>query len=215
MPSHPNDKQQAHGSPRSRDLFRAFALPFDKNKKICEALLCLFKDQEPLREFISVDQFAVLHSLYDIIHAYPDFNNFRIVDLTESANEYLRQKGEHGKLSEKRVGDLLTSLNLTDRKRTNVGYVLSLDRNIREQIHSMARQHGTEDGLTATTLQKCELCQIPSEPPTEHATTISSKAIKRADEGSPGEHRALGVHGKPRGRRKAARAAERARSRRL
>ncbi len=145
--------------PRTRDLFRALALPLGEEKENCEGLLALLKQQESLQEVLSVYQSAVLESLYDVIHAHPEPNALKVSELTECVNANLRERGEVGNLKEKRVGNILTSLHLTNRSRLNSGYVLWLDRETREEIHSQARTCGMNSGPTPEMSARCELCQ--------------------------------------------------------
>jgi hypothetical protein len=53
----------------------------------------------------------------------------------------LASRGEPSKLNERKVGDILRSLGLTNRDRTNTGYVLNLERSTRVRIHQMARDY--------------------------------------------------------------------------
>lgn len=76
----------------------------------------------------------------------------RIAELAKIVNEDLRQRGEAGKLSERKLGSVLTSLNLTNRTRT-CGYVLWLDRDNdrlgRSVRHLWARKYRSEVRRTA------------------------------------------------------------------
>jgi len=67
----------------------------------------------------------------------------------------LASRGEPSKLNERKVGDILTSLGLTNRDRTNTGYVLNLERSTRVRIHEMARDYEV-DG--SDWYQNCGLC---------------------------------------------------------
>ncbi len=166
----PKTSGEAELQPRTRDLFRALALPLGEETELCEALLALLKQQESLREVLSVNQSAVLESLYDVIHSYPELNALKMSGLTEWVNANLRDSGEVGNLKEKRVGNILTSLNLTNRQRLNSGFVLWLDRKTREEIHSLARTYGVNSGCTSEMSARCELC-IMSGRPTGGSTT--------------------------------------------
>jgi energy-coupling factor transporter ATP-binding protein EcfA2 len=200
--------------PRTRDLFRALALPLGKEKEICEGLCALLKQQESVREVLSVFQSAVLDNLYDTIHAYPELNALKVGDLTESVNADLRQRGEPGTLTEKRVGSLLTSLQLTNRVRTNVGYVLWLNHQTRAKIHSLARAYGVKGGPTADMTARCQLCQITSERSTAGSTTKPIDGNGRSEANSSREHGEHRERGTDRARRKPARAVPAASSRR-
>jgi hypothetical protein len=131
----------------------------------------------------SVSQSAVLDSLHDAIHDHPDLNALQIGHLAESVNANLRQRGEPRNLMERRVGDLLRSLLLTDRTRINIGWVLRLTRETREQIHSLARAYGVNGGTTADMTARCELCQSLSGRPTAASSKnpIEKSALRRTN----------------------------------
>jgi hypothetical protein len=167
--------------PRTRDLFRALALPLGEEKEVCEALLALLKQQESLREVLSVDQSAILESLYDMIHVYPERNALAVSELTACVNANLRERGEVGNLKEKRVGNILTSLHLTNRQRLNSGYVLWVNRKTREQIHSQARIYGVNAGPTSEKSARCDLCQIANADTADGSTPKSSEKNERVE----------------------------------
>ncbi len=187
--------------PRTRDLFHALALPLGKEIQICETLFFLLKEQESLRELLSVYQTAVLDSLCEVIHAFPEINSFRISVLTEHVNSILLQRGESGNLSEKRVGDLLTSLHLTGRKRTNAGYVLLLDRSTREEIHVMTAKYRVNEGPSPDKSKQCQLCKALSQHPASSSPTESIQPSAGTDSKDRDEHGELGVRGEHRNRR--------------
>jgi hypothetical protein len=179
--------------PRTRDLFHALALPFGKETQICEVLLYLLEGQESLRELLSVYQATVLESLYEFIHTFPEINNVRIAALTEHVNANLLRRGESGNLSEKRISGLLTSLHLTDRKRTNAGYILWIDRKTKEEIHLMTRKYAINESLSPDMSTQCQLCKALSQHPESGSTKESikegagDKAKNRTERGELGE----------------------------
>jgi hypothetical protein len=65
-------------------------------------------------------------------------------------------------VSEKKLGIILTSLSLTNRTRTNAGYVLWLDLETRKEIHALARAHSAKTGPAPEVAAKCNLCQVAS-----------------------------------------------------
>jgi len=175
--------------PRTRDLLRALTLPLGEQKEICEVIFELLKSQEPLRQLLSVYQSVALDSLYRMIHSYPKTNGLRVLWLTEDFNANLQRRGEPGRVSEKKFSNILTSLKLTSRTRTNSGYVLWLNRETREQIHSIARLYGVNTGLTPNMTADCEFCQIIGGRPTGGSTTKPVAESKRAEANTPREHR--------------------------
>jgi len=191
--------------PRTRDLFRALALPLGECPEHCETLLRILRSQESLREVLSVLQSAVLNVLYDVIHSYPELNAISIVELTERVNATLRQQGEPGKISEKKLSEILTSLQLTNRTRKNVGYVLWFDRKTREEIHSQARTYRMQGGVTREQSARCEICRFTSEFQKVSSSTKlieGSKRVGRKGSRERGEH---GERRKGRVKRKPAR----------
>jgi len=201
--------------PRTRDLFRALALPLGEEKEICEGLLAFLKQQESLRDVLSVYQSSVLESLYDVIHAYPERNALKVSELTECVNANLRERGEVGTLKEKRVGNILTSLHLMNRQRLNSGYVLWVNRETREQIHSQARIYRVNAGPTSEMSARCELCHITSVGTADGATPKPSEKSERVEAKRSRERREHRERGKRRIKRKPVRAVPAAGSRRL
>jgi hypothetical protein len=201
--------------PRTRDLFRALALPLGEEKKICEGLLALLKQQESLRNTLSVEQSAVLECLYEAIHSSPEPSGLWTLELTKSVNANLRRRGESGDLSERKVGDILTSLHLTNRTRKNYGYVLWFNRETREEIHSLARTHGVNVGPAHEMSARCVQCQAMSERSKGSSTAKPIAKSARPEANGPRERRELRERGKRRTRRKPARAVPAASSRRL
>ena len=55
-----------------------------------------------------------------------DAGTTAVIDLTSAVNSVLRAAGEGSRMSRCGVGAALTSLGLTDRRRTNTGWVLRL-----------------------------------------------------------------------------------------
>jgi hypothetical protein len=188
---------EAELHPRTRDLFRSLALPFFEDKETCEGLLMLLKRQDRLREVLSVYQSTALDSLYSAIHSYPKADCFRILALTENVNANLRLNGEYSMLSSKKLGNILSSLKIMNRTRTNAGYVLWFDRETREKIHSLARRYGVTTGLTSSMSARCELCQAMNQRSPSGSTTkpiAQSEHTEASDLREHREHREHRVH---------------------
>ena len=109
-------------------------------------------------------------------------------DLTADVNSDLGSCGEPGRVTERKLGDILTSLSFTNRTRKNTGYVLWMDRADRERLHASARDYGVEETDPAA-IEKCDMCaqtgasspaSVPHEPPMEEELGL---------EGSQGEGR--------------------------
>jgi energy-coupling factor transporter ATP-binding protein EcfA2 len=150
-------------SPRSRDLYQALALPVGSNELFCKFLVSHLKhEQEVKREPLSAAATTTLRSLEFVIHAHPDAAKYAYKVLMMTAN----LMPESLRLTAHEIGDALTELGFTDRKRTNAGYVVWLDLRARKRIHKLAHDHGIdqeawfkEGGFAAN----CLLCKESAE----------------------------------------------------
>ena len=166
--------------PRTKDLFRCLATPLYRESDICQALLTSLKNQESLRGVLTAHQAATVDMLFAFIHVSPECTSLRVSELTQAVNALLRQYGETRLLNEKRLSNILTSLNLTNRTRTNVGYVLWLDLDTRKEIHALARAHSANTGPAPAVAANCDLCQIPTATSPDAAT---NKPAQERDRG--------------------------------
>jgi hypothetical protein len=82
--------------------------------------------------------------------------------MTKQVNAMLQERGEPRMITEKKMGLILTSLNLTNRTRTNEGYVLWLDLETRKEIHALARAHCAKTALDPDGKVSCDLCRHAS-----------------------------------------------------
>jgi hypothetical protein len=196
--------------PRTRDLLRALAFPLGEERVICEELLLYLKNQQSLRSVLSVEGSAVLDFLYHNIHSSPGLDRLLVKELTKGANEILRLAGEWRKLSEKRAGYLLTSLDLRERTKQNNGYVLWFTRKTRERIHSLAQTYGVNVSLTPAMAVGCDLCQKESAPATSGSRTDPFQGETAAEENRSREHGEHRERGESTIKRKTGRAARRA-----
>jgi hypothetical protein len=142
---------------RNRDLYEALALPIP-DPKIREFLAVQCQLQQNFnREPLSPTQIALLQALDSRIHENPMVANCANSDLTEIVNLNLEHERELFRVSPHQVGRDLTSLGLTDRKRTNSGWVLRLSRDTRGSIHRLVRLNSVEiDG--SVNRENCEFC---------------------------------------------------------
>jgi hypothetical protein len=81
----------------------------------------------------------------------------------------LKERGEPP-ITERKLGEVLTSLNLTNRTRTNKGWVLWLNREMNAEIHSLARRHGAKASPSSELAAKCDICQAANKTSTNVAT---------------------------------------------
>ena len=117
---------------RTRDLYQALALPLGNNADLCGYLVDRFEIQQEInREILSPDSAAVLRVLYEFIHSHLKDGNYAQKELTFRVNLNLEWMRENFRLNAHEVGRALTSLGLTNRKRTNAGFILWLEQGTR------------------------------------------------------------------------------------
>ena len=75
------------------------------------------------------------------------------------------------------LGTILTTLNLTNRTRANIGYILWLDKRTLEQIHNLFRNYGAS--LEWKTFENCEFCDSVSETHTKLRRKGKGHAARR------------------------------------
>jgi hypothetical protein len=165
---------------RTRDLFHCLTLPLSDQNDICEMILSILQAQRSLHEYLSPQQAAAIQCLFDYIHTAEAnckvprrINGIYVKSVAERVNAELDERGEPGSVSDKKMGDILTSLSLANRTRTNKGYVLWLDRETRKQIHTLIRTYGMAMDLSADEASNCELCQPAVAAPTNGAANAS------------------------------------------
>jgi hypothetical protein len=148
---------------RTRDLYQALALPLGSNADMCECLVQLFETQQEIhREPLSPPTAAVLRLFYEYIHSHPKDGKCAQKELTEAVNLNLAGLQETFRLNPHEVGRALTSLGLTNRKRTNAGFIVYLDLWTRERIHKLAHDHGIDQEAAfcgGTFGKDCDLCK--------------------------------------------------------
>ena len=166
-------------SGRQLDLYRAVALPITQDEKLCEILACLIEQQNELQTAVlSPAQATVLHVLYSWIHEKPKAPAVGLSPLTAVVNSGLTKRGE-SIVNERKMGNILTSLSLTNRQRTNTGYILFLDPSTRERIHANARDHRTEDPV-----EDCKICS-PTDVSVNRAPSQVAKTEAATTETTP------------------------------
>ena len=132
---------------RTRDLYQALALPLGNNPDLCGFLVDRFEVQQEInREILSPASTAVLRVLHEIIHSHPQDGTYAQKELTLRVNLSLEWLQENFRLNAPAVGRALTSLGFTNRKRTNAGFILWLDRGTRRRIHDLAHAYTIESG---------------------------------------------------------------------
>jgi hypothetical protein len=153
----PKVPADVHLSSRPLALYRALAFPFGENQEFCKLLALLVEGQRQFQSgLLSATQASAVRVLYALIHVDPSARGYRVSKLTTTMNGDLASRGEPSRLNERKMGDILTSLGLTKRSRTNAGYVLWLERSDRVRIHEMARDYEV-DGAGPN--QNCDICR--------------------------------------------------------
>jgi hypothetical protein len=133
---------EAKLSGRSLDLYRALALPVGEDEGLCTLLARWVAGQRQFhRCLLSAPQISMLRVLIGLVHQQPNDFGYWLSDLTHLMNMDLSDHGEPAGLNERRAGEILTSLGLTNRTRRNAGYFLWLDRAGRARIHQHVREY--------------------------------------------------------------------------
>jgi hypothetical protein len=145
-------------SARMLDLYRALALPIGEHEELCACLAHLIANQRQFhRCLLSAPQASMARVLYGLIHTDHTNGGYWLRDLTRLMNADLASHNESAGLTERRSGELLTSLGLTFRTRMNAGYILWLDRVDRERVHRLAWDYEVDD-VSPPSDTKCEFC---------------------------------------------------------
>jgi hypothetical protein len=101
----------------------------------------------------------------------------------------LASRGEPSSvLNERKVGDILTSLGLTNRSRTNTGYVLWLERADRVRIHEMPSDYEV-DGIPTDPIQTCEICTKKEHSVADETSTAEAVNQKQVRSDEPKRER--------------------------
>ena len=154
-----------HLSGRPLDLYRALTVSINEDEPFCEFLAYKLAAQGELQaRRLSPAQASTIWVLYRAIHQRPERWLCPISVLAKSVNLDLESRGEPSRLTERKLGDILTSLSLTNRRRTNNGYVLELGRAEQKLIHGVPattaskelnHSHGTDSKpIAATSVQR-------------------------------------------------------------
>jgi hypothetical protein len=150
-------------NPRSREMLRALAAPFAEDKEICQPLIEVFKK----RGFFNLEPLpppenAVLTALFAQIHqGATDTGRVLIMNLTTKVNEILETSGERFRLSPRKVGAVMTTLGFSRKTRSNIGWVVLLDRADQVRVHKLVKSHGMDlnlDRFIKVDLRECLLC---------------------------------------------------------
>jgi hypothetical protein len=157
---------------RARDLFEALALPMAENVDACHRLMEALAFQQTFsREPLCPSHAAVLEYLYLKLHTDPyPTSRFPVTtgELTAWVNEFLKSGKRSLRLSPRAVGAALTALGILNRRRTGLGWEVSLDRPEITRIHELAGFYGMEgfaEPISNESREKCEFCTVEDENP--------------------------------------------------
>jgi hypothetical protein len=181
---------------RTRDLYEALALPI-ADANIREFLAVKFELQQNFnRESLSPVHASVLNTLDWYIHKYRTDDTYANSGLTDAVNVRLKYDRELFHASPHQVDHVLTSFGLTERKRTNAGWVLLLSIDTRKRIHTLLRRYAVELD-SAVSREGCSLCSDLKNPPSDSSKSfVDPQKTAGSDEPKPegsefGELRAL------------------------
>ncbi len=144
---------------RTRDLYEALALPNGEDMQSCELLVSLFEGEQNFnRESLSPLQTAVLQILFAVEH---QSSAYTLKKFTSCVNVILQMAGERFPVSPRAVGTALTSLGLTERRRTNVGWIVQPDRKTTKQTHQLVAAYGIDfvPGWSPEVEERCDFCK--------------------------------------------------------
>lgn len=180
VPEPPVDVQL---SGRPLDIYRALALPFDQDHETRKILGVLLAHQSQFHaRMLSVAQASAIRILYASVHAHPEAPGFSVRALTAAVNSDLKSRGESAGLTERKVGEILTSLSFAHRTRQTNGYFLWLERSDRARIHATARDYAI-DGTLADSIEQCKICAQAGSPPPTGAPAESPDGERKAGGG--------------------------------
>jgi hypothetical protein len=140
----------------------SLAVPCAGDMENCLPLIQFFKMREVFNhEPLPPPENAVLAALFSQIHQEACTGHVLIKDLTTKVNEILETSRERFRLSPRKVGAVLTTLGVGWKKRTNIGWLILLDRPEQVTIHKLVESHGLDlnvDRFLRADLRDCPLC---------------------------------------------------------
>jgi hypothetical protein len=160
-----------------------------QDNKRTQVLLEFFKSGEAIpQDSLSMEQNAVLRALFSMIHLQKGFVSIQTLHLTNTVNYFLRRAGEKLSLQPRKVGSVLKSLGFSNRKRTHLGWIVSLDQNDCEKIHQLAECYGIDDmsdRVLVISREECPLCRaaakrdsvVAPRNPTVRSTTMDMRDV--------------------------------------
>jgi len=193
----PESGRETELLPRTQDLYLSLSWAVRADKDLCKILFALVKKKESLRESLPPHSAAVLDAVYRAIHLFPNARGYSLSELTKQVNEYLQNIGEPSSLIQRNVGNILTSFNLTNRTRTNIGYFLWLNGGERGQVHLIAENYKSSLNFVPFNDNNCRFCAALKNPqPTVNEDSSgprqgekSVRTDRQSEHGEPSEHK--------------------------
>jgi hypothetical protein len=149
---------------RAGDLYEALALALDEDTHYRKWLLgCCKEQRDANREPLPPEQAAVLQTLYRMIHIpvhLPNQQIYQIAQLTLMVNADLKEAGVGRRLSPRAVGAALSSLGITNRRRTNQGWFVWIDLKLQQRIHKLIEAYGLDSEFYLPYKVACEVCEV-------------------------------------------------------
>jgi hypothetical protein len=171
--------------PRSRDILYALSAAHPQDSKRYGALLDLFKSGEAIpQDSLSMEQNAVLRALFSMIHFHKSVVSIQTLHLTNAVNYFLRRADEKLRLQPRKVGAVLKSLGFSNRKRTHLGWILSLDQDDAEKIHQLAECYGIDDlrdNSLVVSRDECALCRAAAKRDSVIAPNFRATSVDMGD----------------------------------
>jgi hypothetical protein len=154
--------------PRSRDILCSLAAPLVGNQLWTRYLLeFMEQNHDPTtREGLEPWDEALLAVLWEVIHRDQPLPDLRIggeFSLGTATNGILQRTGERLRVTDKAVGNTLTSLGFRSKQRTNSGWVLRLDSSTVDRCHQLLKTHDNrhiQSSEFALHSAECTTCKL-------------------------------------------------------
>ena len=104
---------------------------------------------------------AVLTALVMAVHS-PEQSKVLVGEVARIANRVLVDQKESLKLTPHMVGDLLTLFGVHNKRRTNKGWLLEFDQELRRKIHLLIKRYGADCNVASVLFEvspNCKFCK--------------------------------------------------------
>lgn len=146
---------------RVGDLHEALVLALGDHAPYRKWLrLCCEDQAKANREPLPPREAAVLNTLYKAIHTVVNYERYPIAQLTSLVKADLKEEGSGMRLNPRAVGAALSSLGITNHRRTNLGYVVDIDRKLQQRIHKLVELYGLDSETYLPHELRCKACEL-------------------------------------------------------